>query len=255
MMKRIHIFKNVPFNTCSKNELLSFIVSCCKQKKKTKIFNMNVQGVVEYKKNSAYSQAINSAEVIYPDGWGPVLASRVNKNKLKKRVNVGDFIDELLENVEENKFKLYLLGCEESTVKATVDVLKLQHKKLSIVGYHSGFFTKKEEKNILQELRNLKPNLVLVGMGLPQQELWISRCYEQLPPAVYMGIGGVFYYISGIKSRAPKLIRNYGFEWFYRLLQEPNRLWKRYTISNIFFGFYFLQSIFAKYIQTTNGGK
>lgn len=240
---RTYLFESVPFDTLTKKELLNTIVNWAGKRRKKLVLNMNAYGTVTFLRNLKYARVIKAADIIYPDGWGPVLASKFLKCSLKERVNVGDFINDLLKLSNKNKLSLYLLGCEEKTIKKTVETIQKQYPNITISGKHHGFFSKKEEQGIIKQIQTKRPQLVLVGMGLPQQELWIYKNWRILPGAVYMGVGGVFYYIAGIKSRAPNWMRNYSLEWLYRLIQEPKRLGKRYTIGNAIFLYIFVRTL------------
>jgi N-acetylglucosaminyldiphosphoundecaprenol N-acetyl-beta-D-mannosaminyltransferase len=234
-MKRIYLFDKVPFDTISKYALIATVAKWGKVHKKSKVFNMNTYGVVTFHKNKVYSDIISSADIIYPDGWGPVLASKIENSKLIKRINVGDIIDDLLKVIEKKRLKVFLLGCQKAVVEKTALTIRKKYPDINVVGYHSGFFNKNEEIKIVKQLNDLKPNIVFVGMGLPYQEYYIFNNWEKLPKAVYLGVGGVFYYISKTKSRAPGWMRDFSLEWIYRLFQEPRRLWKRYTLDNLYF--------------------
>jgi exopolysaccharide biosynthesis WecB/TagA/CpsF family protein len=240
---RIHILDKVPFDAITERVLIEKILHFQKKKLKKLVLNMNTYGVVTFLKNKRYARIIKSADLIYPDGWGPIWASRFSKGKLPERVNVGDFIDELLRGMNKAKLGIYLLGCDDNTIKKTLKTIQRKYPVIRICGGNSGFFDRKKEREIIKEIRAARPNLVLVGMGIPTQEYFINRNWKALPPAVYMGVGGVFYYISGLKSRAPKFMRQWGLEWIYRLGQEPTRLWKRYTLDNLYFGYVFLKSL------------
>jgi len=243
-MKRTYLFGRVPFDTITKKVLVETLSDWAGKHKKSLVLNMNTHGAVIFLKNRKYAQAIKSADIIYPDGWGPVLASRFLSGPLKERVNVGDFIPDLLQLLNKNKLALYLLGCENATVKKAESTIREKYPDIVISGSHHGFFSRSEEKLVIKEIWTKRPDFVLVGIGVPNQELWIYKNWNILPNAIYMGVGGVFYYIAGIKSRAPKWIRNYYLEWLYRFFQEPKRLWKRYTLDNAAFMYLFVKSLF-----------
>lgn len=244
-MKRTYLFEDVPFDIVTKKLFYSQLFDwMCKSKKKL-VLNMNAYGVVTYLRNKKYAEIIKSADLIYPDGWGPVFVSKLLDEKLPERVNVGDFIEGVLRGMSAKRLSLYLLGSEESVVSKASEVIKNKYKGLIFKGFHNGFFTDVENKKILSEIRDSKPNLVLVGMGLPRQEYWIKDNWKLLPTSVYMGVGGVFNYIAGTKSRAPKWMRDCGLEWVYRFFQEPKRLGKRYTLDNLYFIFVFLKSLLS----------
>jgi len=246
-MKRIMLFKKIPFDTVNTSSLLKKIISACLGQEKKRVFNMNAYGAVMYTKNTHYAAVIQNADIIYPDGWGPVIASQFFSEKLIERINVGDFIDPLFMLLNKHHLSLYLLGCENSTVTRAVESIQKKYPHIHICGYHSGFFSKKEEKHIVSDIKKTKPRLVLVGMGIPKQEYWISLHWKKLPPAVYMGIGGVFYYIAGTKTRAPLWMQTHGLEWLYRFFQEPKRLWRRYTLDMWSFIFLFIKTLIQTY--------
>lgn len=243
---RIYLFDKVPFDILSRDLFLDKLVGLMTTGRKCKVLNMNTYGVVSYLENNRYADIMDSATIIYPDGWGPVLASKYLKDNLKERINVGDFIDELIFRMDKKKLRLYLLGSEDWLVRSTVGIIKNKYKKIIISGYHDGFFKKRDEQKIAAEIKRSKPNLVLIGMGLPVQEYFMSNNWKNLPNSVYMGVGGVFNYIVKTKSRAPSWMRDYGLEWLYRLIQEPYRLGYRYTITNIKFFMYILKYTFFK---------
>jgi N-acetylglucosaminyldiphosphoundecaprenol N-acetyl-beta-D-mannosaminyltransferase len=242
-MQRIMLFHQVPFDQIRQHELLKSLIDFARRRNKKLILNMNAYGVVMFMKNPRYASVIKKAHIIYPDGWGPVLASKFFQHPLPERVNVGDFIDPLLSMLNKNCLKLYLLGCQRYTIEATKEKIQHLYPDIVLSGASPGFFNYKEEKAILKHIAQTKPNLVLVGMGIPQQELWLDKHWKNLPSAVYMGVGGVFYYISGLKSRAPKWMRNNSLEWIYRFIQEPKKLWRRYSLNTLYFMLIFLQSI------------
>lgn len=234
-MDKIYLFNQVPFNPVTTIDLINKIALWVKRGDKKLILYMNTHGVVTFLKNQAYAKVFQAADLIYPDGWGPVYASWLLLNPLPERVNVGDFIEDLLKTLSNKRIKIFLLGCDNNVVRMTANKITQQYPGLHVCGRHHGFFNKKEEGYIIKQLHQLTPQLVLVGMGIPTQELWLHKHWLMLPDAVYMGVGGVFYYISGTKSRAPNWMRKTGLEWAYRFYQEPKRLWGRYTADTMFF--------------------
>jgi exopolysaccharide biosynthesis WecB/TagA/CpsF family protein len=240
--KRIMLFGKVPFDLITQTELVTKVIEWAQNGVKKLALNMNAYGAVTFLKNKRYAKIINSADLIYADGWGPVFASKIQTPNLPERVNVGDFIDKILALLHRKKLKLFLLGSKDIVIAETVRKIKSKYKNVKIVGFHHGFFSRKDQGEIALKIKKTKPNLVLVGMGLPIQEYFIHDNWKKLPNAVYMGVGGVFEYIAG-KNRAPIWMRKNGFEWFFRFIQEPRRLWKRYTLKNLEFVYYFLKSL------------
>ena len=125
------------------------------------------------------------------------------------------------------------MGGELHIVKKAEEALK--KKGLRIVGSRDGFFSKAEEKEIIREINALKPDILMVGMGMPKQEKWIHGHLHELDVHLCWGVGAAFDWFSGQRKRAPLWMINCGFEWLHRLYQQPKRLWKRYVFGNAVF--------------------
>ncbi len=246
---RVKILDQVPMDLLSEEQFIRKTISWVVNKEKRKVFYINAHSVLTAINNSNFLTAINLGNLVYPDGWGPVIVARMEGFKNIVRINAADFIDDLLQKLNDLKVKIYLLGSEKSVLEKTVQKIQKKYSKIIICGYHQGFFNKEKERLIIKEIKSTKPHIVLVGMGVPKQELWVNDNWDNLPNAVYWTVGGLFYYISGLRSRAPKWMRNYSFEWLYRLIQEPKRLWERYTFGNLLFIYYFFSWLIKKKIS------
>lgn len=164
-----------------------------------------------------------------------MFASILLGRALQERVPTPDFIFGFLTIAEEKGWSMYLLGGREGVVKKVVSNLTLWFPKLSIVGSHHGYFGEEEEKVLIHDIKSKKPTIVLVGMGTPKQEKWIAANIGQIDAKAFWAVGALFDILSGELPRAPRILRNLGLEWLYRFLQEPRRLWKRYTLGNLQF--------------------
>jgi N-acetylglucosaminyldiphosphoundecaprenol N-acetyl-beta-D-mannosaminyltransferase len=244
-MKRIFLFDQVPFDTITRTQLLATLTDWAIAKQKKLVLNLNAYGVTAYIKNSTFARIIDKADLIYPDGWGPVLAARLTKLPLQQRINVGDFLPILLTKLNQHRLKLFLIGTEADVIETTARRLTNEYPHIKLVGYHHGYLTKSQESNLAITLTQARPHVVMVGMGLPKQEFFLDRHWYKLPPAVYLGVGGVFHYLAGTKKRAPVWMRRFGLEWLFRLIQEPFRLGKRYTLDLLYFGVICLKSLLS----------
>lgn len=247
-INRLILFNFIPLDAFSETEFIEKIISWVTKREKRKVSYLNVHSIVKCFNNPSYFSAISSTDLLYPDGWGPAILGKMFGSHSLKRVNAADFIDRFFLILEQLEAKIYLLGCEQQTLVETVKKIQKKYKSITICGFHHGFFNKAQEKLIIKELRSKKPNLILIGMGTPKQEQWVHDNWQKLPSAVYWTVGGLFYYISGLKSRAPVWMRKLSLEWFYRLLQEPRRLGVRYTIGNLLFFYYLVRFIIIKKI-------
>ena len=185
-----------------------------------------------------YRETVADADLVYADGMGIVWASRLFGNPLPERVNAGDMLPDLCRMSVERGFKLYFLGGEPGIAAQAADRLRSQYPGLRIVGTQHGFYDDgQDEEAIVEQIRAAEPDMLLVGMGAPRQELWIRRNKDRLGVPVIWGVGGLLDYCADKFSRAPVWMRKAGMEWAYRLALEPRRLWKRYLLGNIIFGF------------------
>jgi len=203
--------------------------------KSHQIAYLNVDCVNQYYRNSAYKETIDGADLVYADGMGVVWASKLFGTALPERLTAADFFDKVCELSERRGFRLFLLGSEPGVSELAAEKLRGQFPKLQIVGTESGFFDEEQERALISRIKAAKPDMLIVGMSVPRQELWIRRHIDSLNVPLCWGVGALLEYVSGRTSRAPKWMRNSGLEWSYRLLLEPSRLWRRYLVGNVRF--------------------
>jgi UDP-N-acetyl-D-mannosaminouronate:lipid I N-acetyl-D-mannosaminouronosyltransferase len=163
---------------------------------------------------------IAARHVAYPDGIGAVLALR-RHGLVAPRLPGADLWLELLDRYAGSR-SFVLLGSTQAVVDAVVAKLRARHPKIEL-WHRSGYMSAEDEEQLDEELRQRRPDFVLVAMGSPRQELLMQRLYE-VHPAVYVGLGGSFDIFAGTKRRAPRWLQDRGLEWAYRLGREPARL-------------------------------
>ena len=106
-----------------------------------------------------------------------------------------------------------------------------QNKKLNICGYQNGYFKNEEFDVLIETINNSSPEVIIIGMGVPKQEILAAKISESIQNKVILCVGGFLEFYFGTKKRAPDVMRNFGFEWLHRLIKEPGRLWKRYFVG------------------------
>lgn len=162
--------------------------------------------------------------IIIPDGVGVVLASKIIKNPVKEKIAGIELMDGILKKCNENGKAVYLLGTTEDVLKECERKLLIKYKNLNIVGKHNGFFDMDNCKDILEDIKKLKPYALFIAMGCPRQEKFISKYMYELPCKIYMGVGGSFDVFAGKVKRAPRWMINCNLEWLYRVAKEPYRI-------------------------------
>jgi exopolysaccharide biosynthesis polyprenyl glycosylphosphotransferase len=227
----------IDIDSLTASDFLQRINEFVESKKPHQISYLNADCLNKCWSNRSYREAIIESDLVYADGMGIVWASRLFGHPLPERLNANDFLPQFCQQAEEKGHRLFLLGGEEGIAEKAANDLKSKFPKLQIIGCHHGFFTEEETPVVIQKIQEVKPDIVIVGMGAPKQELWIRSHLQDLQVPVVWGVGGLLdYSAKGIK-RAPQWMRSSGLEWFWRLCLEPKRLWKRYLLGNILFTF------------------
>jgi N-acetylglucosaminyldiphosphoundecaprenol N-acetyl-beta-D-mannosaminyltransferase len=182
-----------------------------------------------------YRRILARAAMVLPDGIGIKIAADIMGLPLKQNVNGTDLFPRLCEMLERRGASLFLLGGQPGVVEKVVQVVKAQWPTLRIVGQRDGFFGIAQEGEVAAQVRASGADVLLVARGVPMQDIFIDRQLHQLGVKVAIGVGGLFDFVSGRISRAPRWMRDTGLEWVYRLMQEPSRMWKRYLVGNFTF--------------------
>ena len=222
------------FGVNIKNTTLNDVMNRLKKELTTEgvftIVTPNTEIVQLSKGNEGLIGLINSFDLIVPDGIGLIYASKIRGVPLKERVTGYDISIGLLEYARKNPFNLYLLGCKPGVAeKASVNV-NSKYKGVNVVGFHHGYFDIDQEERIIEEINNVSPDVVFVGLGFPKQEEFIRRNKDKLNCKIIIGNGGVTDILAGVNKRAPEIFIKLNLEWFYRLLQEPSRITRQIAL-------------------------
>jgi exopolysaccharide biosynthesis WecB/TagA/CpsF family protein len=184
----------------------------------------------------AYKDAVEASDVVFADGAGISIAARAAGTRLLDNVNGTDLFPVICEEAAKVGVPIFLLGGKPGTTARTAARMMASYPGLSIAGSHHGYFsTPEEESRVINYVNSTNSGILLVGMGVPTQELWIMHNRFRLNTPVIAGVGGLFDYYSGRIPRAPRALRAAGLEWVWRLTMEPRRLARRYLVGNIAF--------------------
>lgn len=211
------------------------------------IITANAEMIVEAQKDKEFRDIINTADLVLPDGSGPVFASRIvsPKNKLNKWIAGVDLVYKILKNLNDldSRKKVFFLGAKEGVAKSAAQRLKKLFPKLEIAGIFSGDAAEKGlprfdnqveagDRVAVSIINQTKPDILFVAYGAPKQEKWIARNLKKMPNVkLAIGVGGAFDIISGRIKRAPAWMRKAGLEWLWRLIQEPRRIGRIYNAT------------------------
>ena len=178
---------------------------------------------------------INPKTTIVPDGIGVVKAANyIGISEIKERITGVDISYKLLELANKYKKTVYLFGASKKVIELTVKSINKEYPDVKILGYSDGYIENKDD--VFEEIKNLSPDIVLVALGVPKQELLIYKHYDEFLKGIFVGVGGTFDVISGTTKRAPEIVQKLNIEWLYRIAGDKERI-KRFYNSNIKFVF------------------
>ncbi len=170
--------------------------------------------------------AYGRADLVTADGAGLVWASRQLGQPLPERVTGIDLMSHLCRRSADRRYRVFLLGSRPGIAHEAAQILQRWHPDLPIAGTHHGYFGDHHADRIVDEINGCRPDLLFVGMGVPRQEIWMSRHGPKLNAPVLMGVGGSFDVLAGRVRRAPQAWQALGLEWLWRAMLEPRRLWR-----------------------------
>src|SRR3954463_12242974 len=181
-------------------------------------------------------EALHAADLVYCDGYGVRLAAKALDVQIPHRMTGADWIWDLAALCESDPARpsIYLLGSEPGHAAEAAGRLLSRHPRLNIVGTHHGYFElgSAHADRVLEDVNARRPDILLVGMGTPKQELWVEQNAGALDAGVLWTVGALFDYVSGHTPRAPAWLADNGLEWIFRLAIEPQRMWRRYLLGN-----------------------
>ncbi len=240
---------NIPIAQVTLNSISSLINSYISDKQKRTFFYVNAHCINIASKDTAYRQILQQSDLVYSGGYGPVLASKILNSHLLERTPTPDFIDKIFKEGEIKKWSFYFIGSKKLSLEKTVSIIKTKFPNINLKGYHHGYFSKQEENALIQDINLKKPTILIVGMGTPKQEKWIANNINRMDAKIFWAVGAMFDVLSGSLPRAPKWMQFIGLEWLYRLFQEPRRLWKRYTLGNLYFVYLIIKELIKKLLH------
>lgn len=225
-----------PVATITWDQAIALLTRLLRDKRFTKISFLNAHNANIAVRNREFAEAL-ARFLVLSDGVGVDIASKIlHGHAFPANLNGTDFIPAFLKALD-NPISVALLGTTRANADAAAETLRRDAPQHRYTVINDGFFDAKREEQILHELREIRPDILLVGMGVPRQELWIAQKVTAEHCTLPIGVGALLDFLSGAIPRAPMWMRRIRMEWFYRLSLEPGRLWQRYVIGNPLFLF------------------
>lgn len=220
-MKQRLLFGCPCYEVTSKKEVGDFLLESLAKGHGGYTAAINALKIVSYNENDLTKQIIDGSLIQTPDGFGAQLAFRLKHGKKILKLDLPGLAMEL---AQKKKLRLFFLGTTEENNRAAVEKARDIYPGINIVGRLNGFFVETEKAEAA--LQGCNPDMVMISMGSPRQEILSAKLSEKFPKVIFVGSGGRMDILAGKLKRAPKWMQDNGIEWFYRFLQEPKRMFK-----------------------------
>lgn len=235
-MSRIK-FLNTEVDNLTMDEAVQRIEQLILSKKPSYVVTPNVDHIVKLEEDEEFQNVYKEADLILTDGMPLIWISNFKETKIKEKVSGSDLFPKVCDLAAKKGYKVFLLGAAEGVAEKAAENLKNKYKGLNVVGTYSpsyGFEKKEDEiKQIIEMINEVKPDILAVGLGAPKQEKFLYNYRNKLNVPLSLAIGASIDFEAGNIERAPIWMQKIGLEWFYRLIKEPKRMFKRYIIEDI----------------------
>lgn len=213
------------------------------EKKGLQINTINAHSYNVAQKDKQFAKVLLQSDFLLPDGQSIVWSKKILNNENLIRITGFDLFKWEMERLNQRGGRCFFLGSSKETLEKIVSKAAIQYPNIKIATYsppYKPIFSEAENQLMINKVNSFQTDVLFVGMTAPKQEKWVYENKDHLESKHICSIGAVFDFYSGNKQRAPKWMQNYGLEWFYRLIKEPRRMWKRYILGNIKFIYYII---------------
>lgn len=225
---------DLPVHPLSLSESVNEILGYAETGQPHMVVTLNTFGFVLSQSDLEFRSVVQQASLVLPDGIGIVLGAKMLGFKPIERVAGVDLVQAVCEEVSVRQYKVFLLGARDDIVNLAAGRLASSYPGVRVCGVQHGYFREDEEIRIVDSIRNARPHILLVALGVPKQEKWIAKYLGQMNVPVCMGVGGSFDVLSGRVKRAPVFFQRTGLEWLFRVFQEPWRFSRLSCIPHFF---------------------
>lgn len=228
---------NVNFTNIDQKQLLETVFLNIEKREKTSIVFVNVDVVMNAEKDINLQKILDESELVLADGMPLIWISKLFHTPLAEKISGSDFVPCLCREAARKGKKIFLVGGGPGVADRAADNLKMRYPQIKIVGWYAppyGFEKEQTEiDRINRKINNAGPDIVIVCLGCPKQEKYVYENRDKFDAPVIVCAGATIDFLAGNIKRCPAWMSSHGLEWFYRFLQEPRRLFKRYFIDDI----------------------
>ncbi|MCK5242455.1 WecB/TagA/CpsF family glycosyltransferase [bacterium] len=240
----------VAIHNFTMNEALVRIERFVLARQPVSVVTPNVDHIVKLQSDASFCGIYARSALVLADGVPLLWASKFLGTPLKEKLSGSDLFPKLCKVAAQKEWHVFFLGGRPSTAAKSAEVLKARYPKLMVSGTYSPDFGFEKDpihnNKIIQMIQDAKPDILFIGLGTPKQENWADKYKDICKVPVLIGIGASFEFVAGMVKRAPVWMQKAGWEWFWRLMMEPGRLWKRYLVDDMQFFWLVLKQKFGK---------
>jgi len=256
MIEKINIL-SVHFSNLDEPELISLLDDRIAEAQKTQVCFVPTNSILAARKSRFVLDVYNSADVVMCDGVPVQWASRLLGTPLKQRLTGFDFFPHFIQHCAQKNYSVYFLGAKEGVAKQLATIYQSRYPGIRVAGFYTppfaASFSEAQNAVMLSAINAAKPDVLFVSLTAPKQDIWIHQQLEHLNVKLAIGIGAAFDSEAGSLKRAPILMQQMGLEWFYRFLQEPGRMFRRYFIeAPIFVPLVIFQLLSVNFLKNRN---
>lgn len=217
------------------DEVVERCVQAVEQRRPLTVGVVNAAKVIQLRKDPELAASVINSDLVLADGQSIVWASRLLNRPLPERVPGIDLFENLLEQASRRGYSVFFLGATEEVLARMIDRVEQNYPGLKVAGALDGYFPWETAAEVSRQIDDSGAQLLFIGMTSPRKERFLDQFGDASGTLVRHGVGGSFDILAGVTRRAPEAWQSLGMEWFYRVIQEPRRLWKRYLVTNTAF--------------------
>lgn len=248
-------FLGVPIHLLTMQETLAEVEAAMRERRALQHVALNVAKFVKLRSDEELRADVFGADLVGIDGMGILLGARAMGLHVPERVAGVDLMERVLALCAETGFRPYLLGARQDVLDRAIDELRRRHPALQLAGSHHGYFAATDEPAVVDAIRAARPDCLFVGMPTPRKERFMAAHRAALGVPFVMGVGGSIDVLAGHVRRAPEIWQRSGFEWLYRIVQEPRRMWRRYLTTNAAYAGILGRALLARIVSRVRARK
>ena len=228
---------NTYVNNVSMNQTIAAIESMIASNQKSYIVAINIDVVMKIENDSYLKKIVDSADMVLVDGKPLIWISKMHKQPVKAKISGSDLVPVLCEVAAKKNYTIFILGGKDGIAEKAKKNLEMKHPDIRIVGTYAPPFGFEKDEQELKKTNDIitqaNPDILIACFGCPKQEKYIYENIEKYNAKVSICAGATVDFLAGNVKRAPKWMSEHGLEWFYRFLQEPKRMFKRYFVDDL----------------------